>query len=449
MSNINIYSGVNIPINVGLKVYPPNLSVTPQEESLLLSVSEDSRYLVDGNGNPFLLNADAAWSGIGNLLPSEWLTYFSAFQAAGGNATIVQLFCHLASEDPPNTPDGIEPFTSGEDFTTVNSTYLERARAFVDLAATYGIIIILAPLYLGFGGGSEGWDSAMDSQSESVCQGLGEVIGSTFATANNIIYLMGGDHLAGQMNKVAAIRTGILVNDSNHIFSYHAARNSQSTDADISPATWDLNAIYTDQVTHDRMRSNFPSSGIPCFGVEAYYEDRNDSLPGGIQELREESWGWLLEGGCGHVCASEERWAFDNGNSHDSPGISWEDSLTRDGFATYTGIAEIFQSRAWWTTNPDTTDALVTSGRGTFSNQGYVTARYSSELAFIYMPDASSSIDVDMGEFSATVTAYWADPVTGDLTFINTFTNSGTQAFSTVSTNDQGDSDWVLLIQVE
>ena len=42
-------------------------------------------------------------------------------------------------------------------FSTPNGAYFDRAVAFVDRAADHGMLVLIAPDYLGFDGGREGW----------------------------------------------------------------------------------------------------------------------------------------------------------------------------------------------------------------------------------------------------------------------------------------------------
>src|SRR5262245_51941307 len=75
-----------------------------------LSISADRRRLLDADGNPFLIQGDAAWSLIANLEYDEALRYLDDRQARGFNTLIVNLIEHLYSQDPPRDRSGREPF---------------------------------------------------------------------------------------------------------------------------------------------------------------------------------------------------------------------------------------------------------------------------------------------------------------------------------------------------
>ncbi len=71
-----------------------------------------------------------------------------------------------------------------------------------------------------------------------------------------------------------------------------------------------------------------------------------------------------------------------------------------------------------------------------------------STAAMIYTP-VSTTLTVNMANFSKSMTAFWYDPTTGNSIAItgSPFTNSGSQNFTTPSTaHSDGTHDWVLVL---
>ena len=130
-----------------------------------VAVTPDRRRLVDAAGRPVLIQGDAAWSLIANLTLAEAERYLDARQAQGFNAVIVSLIERLFSADPPRNRAGDEPFTVPGDFRTPAEPYMAHAERVLELCRQRGILVFLAPTYLGyhdphypgFGGRSEGW----------------------------------------------------------------------------------------------------------------------------------------------------------------------------------------------------------------------------------------------------------------------------------------------------
>jgi hypothetical protein len=52
-----------------------------------------------------------------------------------------------------------------------------------------------------------------------------------------------------------------------------------------------------------------------------------------------------------------------------------------------------------------------------------------------------------MTTLRGTVTARWFDPTNGTYSSIGSFSNTGTQAFTTTGNNAAGDADWVLILE--
>ena len=105
----------------------------------------------------------------------------------------------------------------------------------------------------------------------------------------------------------------------------------------------------------------------------------------------------------------------------------------------------------WWQLVPDTSDMVVTRGRGTqlktddpmdVLDNDYVTAAKTPDgrLAVIYLP-TQRAISVNRAALSAECRAVWIDPTSGTshpVPMSNTFTTPGTNA--------GGDADWLLLL---
>src|SRR5580765_888031 len=88
-------------------------------------ISSDHRHLVTQQGNPYLVQGDAAWSLISGLTNEEAERYLEDRKRKGFNSIIVNLIEH--KDRGPVNRFGEGPFTSHADFTTPNEKYFEHA----------------------------------------------------------------------------------------------------------------------------------------------------------------------------------------------------------------------------------------------------------------------------------------------------------------------------------
>ena len=125
--------------------------------SFPLHVSADRRYLEDGDGKPFLVVGDTAWSLVAQLGEDNIVRYLDDRARRGFNAIIVNLIEHKFASHAPAKLDGTQPFLKPGDFTQPNPAYFDFAHRAVEQAQRRGISVWLFPAYLGWKGGDEGF----------------------------------------------------------------------------------------------------------------------------------------------------------------------------------------------------------------------------------------------------------------------------------------------------
>ena len=153
-----------------------------------LRVETNKRYLVDAEGNPFLLQGDSAWDLITQLTPAEAEQYLEDRRQKGFNAVIAVLIGHSFVPDPPKNAAGVSPFigscTVGAhncDFSAsnLNPAYFAHADAVISKAAEKGILVLLTPIYAGFPGTEEGWNQEMVANGAAKLGSYGDFLGET------------------------------------------------------------------------------------------------------------------------------------------------------------------------------------------------------------------------------------------------------------------------------
>src|SRR5882724_4072142 len=144
-----------------------------------LKISTNRRYLVDQNNKPFRIQGDSAQSLIANLTYAEADKCLSDRQKKGFNTVNINLLEAKFAIHAPANRNGDAPFTKPGDLSTPNEAYFAFADSIIDLAASKGMLVSLAAMYLGVNGGDEGWWKVLtnDVNAQTVCYNFGLYIG--------------------------------------------------------------------------------------------------------------------------------------------------------------------------------------------------------------------------------------------------------------------------------
>jgi hypothetical protein len=421
----------------------PGFDAQPPPGLFPLGVSGDGGSLVTGDGRPFLLHGEAAWSLIAQPDTVGVMRYLADRRARGVQAVLVNLIEHQYADHAPRDAAGDPPFTTPGDFSKPNEGYFAHADQVIDLAASQGIAVLLAPAYLGFNGGGEGWFQEMSGLSATKCRSYGDFLGRRYATRHNIVWIWGGDYTpptgdAGE-TCLKAIRDGIVAAQPGALASAHWKPESTSRDEPAFAGSIQLVGVYTyfpDLPACRAARAVTPRK--PAFLIETCYENETiRSCPDTAADVRRRQWWGLLGCGAGEIVGNNPIWKFGNG---------WPQQLGSPVSVGQARLAAIAAQVAWHTLALD--DALVTAGRGTPGDDDEVVATRSADhrQAVIYLPpDGASSITVDLSRMTGAVTAIWQDPA-ADHSVAAGDGLTGSHTFTTPGANSGGDADWVLVL---
>jgi hypothetical protein len=407
-----------------------------------LRVGPTGRYLVDEEGRPFLLIGDAAWSLIAQAREQDADAYLADRQRLGFDAILVNLIEHKFAAHAPADAAGERPFL-GRAFTRPNEAYFARADRVIADAARRGILVLLAPDYLGYGCGDEGWCAETRAASLSEMHAWGRYVGRRYRAFDNIVWVVGGDaDPTPVLARLEAMVGGIRSADPRHLFTAHNARGQMGV-APWPGATWlTVNDIYTRGLEHEAAaRAYALAPPRPFFLVEAYYENEHDATEA---SLRAAAYWTVLSGGFGQVFGNCPLWSFG------APTVEafcragrWQAALDTQGARNMSFLRTLFESRHWWSLVPDTAHAVLTSGVGTFGASDYATAAWAADGSSViaYLPSARPVTVSGARLAGSTMTAWWYDPGSGTAIPIGTFATSGPQTFTPPSSGD-----WVLVL---
>jgi hypothetical protein len=452
--------------------YSPSFAPYP------LSVSNG--FLVNPEGQPFLMIGDGAWTMMGRLsLGSYGDTLPTASMAAYGfNTIIVDAICaswgagYCANNS--STPDGLVPFTGSlggscsettdvncYDLVTYNTSsgnggtgYFGRLDDMIRLAARYDLNVILMVLDTG-SCSSPGWMQTLINNNRvnpaKIAQ-YATFLGNRYKTNfPNLIYMVGGDYQCYQTvakdNLVYTFANALRIADPGHLLTLQLSYNlstslDDTTQGAIGVAnSWStlvgLNAVYTYYPHYDEIiyaRNQSPTQ--PSFIVETNYENENDTGCDTFSAFRDRKSEWwaLTSGASGFIYGNSYVWPFATG---------WNTASNID-TADVTQLGYLYNflvALKWSILLPDTASTLVTAGRKTYgtppissgspgnpgcpsspntvNTNNYVTAARASDGSFavVYMPTAGT-VTVNLANLGPNVTAQWFDPTTGNYSTI-------------------------------
>jgi hypothetical protein len=408
-----------------------------------LMVGPDSRHLVDQRGRPFLLVGDAAWSLIAQLSWDDAESYLANRQLLGFNTILVSLIERKFATLAPANARGVSPFT-GPAFRSPNEAYFAFADSIIRAAAQKGMLVLLAPLYLGNGCRDQGWCAEVQAATPADLTAWGRYVGTRYNNAPNIIWVIGGDTDPSPVrSKVLAFVNGLRSVDTTHLVTAHNGPEQMAVQPWAGESWVGVNNVYSySAALYEAGSSAYQlRPAIPYFLVESAYE--ND--PGiTAQELRAQSYWTLLSGGIGHVFGNCPMWHF--GGSALGRWCfkgDWREELSSAGSLDMRRFKALFSARHWHLLVPDTAHRALTSGYGRSGKADYVAAAYTSDSSSIiaYLPSART-VAVNGSMLSGpTMVAWWFDPGTGHSTPIGPYPTVGSQRFTPPS-----EGDWVLVV---
>ena len=431
-----------------------------------LKPSANARCLVDQNNMPFLVIGDSPHSLIVNLNASDAATYLINRGINGVNTIWVELLCDsytfgAGSEGQANYGHdlaGNNPFTRTGgyyDLTAPNESYWAHVDYIVQTAATNGIQCMFTPLDQG------GWTSTSLANGTSRCYQYGQFLGSRYKNAANVFWNFGNDFqlwaTAANDAVILNIAQGVKSADTVHPITIELNYDvSQSMDDKNWWPIISVNGVYTGFPTfYETLNAWNLTNAKPAILLEAHYEfetvggEGNETGTPNVLR-RQEYWSLLSGALVGQMYGSYYTDRFASG---------WQSHLETPGMVQLVYFSDFFGSQAWWDLVPDQAHAVVTFGYGTFdsawpygnnADSDYATAARTVDgrTVIVYVPTART-FSVNMTQLSGPATAWWFDPSAGTYFTVSgsPFANTGTLNFASPGNNNDGDQDWVLVLQ--
>jgi hypothetical protein len=416
----------------GMRIYP---------YAFPLKAAAGNRYLVDQNNQPFFWSGDAAWSLIAQLNMKDADLYLDNRSEKGFTVILVSLIEHKFCTNPPSNIHRELPF-SGKLFTSPNEKYFAHADSVIESAARHNIVVLLAPLYLGYDCKDEGWCAEAKRASLADLHSWGQFLGTRYKKFRNIIWLIGADTDPSVVKeKVLEMVKGIRENDKVHLFSAHNQPETMAVTPWVGETWLTVNNVYSyDSVIYRRYRAAYDLLPVmPYYQIESAYENEHNSTP---QQLRSQAYWAILSGAMGHIFGNCPLWSYGSAKKFCAE-ADWKNEMNNSGSVSMDYLQRLFRSRSWQQLIPDFDNHLITSGYGTWGKKDHVACAGTSDGNSIiaYLP-SNRIVTVNMNGIRGDMAkCWWYNPSDGKATEIGTYKTSGVHRFTPVSAGD-----WVLVI---
>ena len=427
-----------------------------------LKISDNNRYLVYENGNPFFYLGDTAWELFHRLNKEETEKYLENRRARG--FTVIQAVV-LAELDGLNTPsaEGEKPLVDNNP-EQINEAYFSHVDWVVKKAEEKGIFIGMLPTW------GDKWNKkwgvgpvVFTPENAAV---FGEILGKRYRNSRNIIWILGGDRdveedVHGQI--IRAMAAGVRKGDGGaHLITFHPQGGRGSAEyfhednwLDFNMRQNGHNTRYTN-VYENTLKDYRRTPVKPVIDGEPIYEDHPIEFAADrfghstSADVRRPLYWNLFSGAFGHTYGHHsvwQMWAPDK-NPVNAPLMPWYEAIDQPGAAQMQFGRRLMESRPFLTRIPD--DSVIVPDRVTTSVPGaglyrYVATRDSEgSYAMVYAPTGRAftvKMDAVKGK---EVTAWWFNPRNGEAVKIGVFPASGTHTFMPPQPGEN--LDWVLVL---
>ena len=409
-----------------------------------VGVSDDSRYLRDATGRPFLIVGDAAWSLLAELTDAEVDTYLADRRRHGFNTLLTNLIEHQFSSNAPANAHGTRPFLEAGAFDQPNGRYFDEVGKALRKARERGFLVLLAPAYLGAGGGGQGWFAEMAKSGPDALRAYGRYVGTLYRDLDNIIWVHGGDYDDPDKSLVRAVASGISEADPRALHTVHSSRDTATAEYWRGEPWLSLDTVYTYGDVFEAVSRAFArDAGMPILMIEALYEGEHGT---DARQVRAQAYGAMLGGAAGQVYGNNPLWHFSG------PGLfgtwrGWRHALGSDGASSIQHFSEFFAPLPWWKIRPDA-DAVLVAADGDAKDHAICGVASDDTFAIVYMSGAPMMTLKSAWGSRTDWAARWFDPTDGSFRNAAPSVESDATKFAAPAhRNAGGFDDWVLLVE--
>ena len=426
-----------------------------------LQVSENNRFLITENNEPFFWMADTAWELFHRCSREEVDMYLDKRKSQGFN--VIQAVA-LAELDGLNEPNryGAAPLIDN-DPSRPNPDYFEHVDYVIDKAESMGLYIALLPTW-GDKVFKNNWGTGPEVFTIQNSRIFGGWIGNRYKDKKNIIWVIGGDRnpriekddltIWNNMAESIAKAAGGY---ENTLMTFHPQPNKSGGSSKwFHNEPWlDFNMHQTghcaNQPTYQLIKDDYELSNVkPVLDGEPLYEDHPNCFNAKelgysvADDIRRIMYWNVFAGGFGQTYGCHDVWQMYtlDKNGINEPLRPWQQALDLPMANQVKHLKNLFLSRPFLNRIPDQTMIINKQE----DNEHFVIATRDTEgsYAMVYFPTGQER-RLSLSNLKAeTLTVWWYDPRTG-----NSFEENPILKVKEVSiqppTSGKG-NDWVLVL---
>ncbi len=426
-----------------------------------LKVSDNRRFIVTEQGEPFFWLGDTAWELFHRLTREEARRYLDDRQAK--RFTVVQAVA-LAEFQGLQTPNAYGDLPLIDlDPARPNEAYFALVDEYIRMAAERGLYIGLLPtwgdkVFPLWGGGPVVFDTSEKARA------YGRFLGDRYRGQTNVIWILGGDRPAIWEGRDfrpiwQGMAKGIAEGLGFHpLMTYHPM-GGHSTSEWLQDEAWlDVHMMQSghggghDVPVWEMIARDYGLSPTrPTLDGEPNYEDHPvnpwpkwDPATGYYRDhdVRKQIYRSVFAGGCGVTYGHHSVWQFFSSQREpvNHPYCTWEVALDRPAARQAQFLRNLMESRPYLTRVPD--QSLLACDPGQDGEHVQATRDANGSYAFIYFP-VSRPVELRLDLLSGPrLKGWWYDPRTGWADPAGEYPASGTRTF----TPPAGGPDWVLAL---
>jgi hypothetical protein len=430
-----------------------------------LKVSENHRFLVDENGNPFFWLGDTGWLLFSKLNREDADKYLTDRANKGFNVIQIMMLHTLGAKNVYGDSALVgqnlsRPLvTEGNLFAdTTQYDFWDHMDYVIDLAAEKGLYVGLVPVW----GGNVTHGGVKNEEAAS----YSAWIANRYKDRPNIIWMNGGDIMGSDSIRIwKTIGSTINANDTSHLITFHP-RGRMTSSVWFHNEDWlDFNMFQSGHRRYDQDDTEWAFGEDNYKYVEMDYakmpikptidgEPSYEGIPQGLHDTLQPFWKdedvrryayWsVFAGGFGFTYGNSAVMQFykpgDKGAAYGAKEY-WTEAINDPGASQMQYLKKLMLSRPFLERVPD--QSLIAGENGL--KYDYLAATRGNDYAFIYTY-TGRNIPVQMGKISGQkVKASWYKPVDGTMTEIGEFENTGIHEFDPPGEPANG-NDWVLIL---
>jgi hypothetical protein len=409
-----------------LLIVHASVARTADNEKFPLKVSANGRHIVQKNGRPFLIVADAAWQLLRKLNFADAVQYMDIRKSQSVNTLLIHL---LPAQLNYKNVHNVAPFSNNNDLLKPEPAYFDHMEKVIAAAGERDLVV-------GMIVSRKSWNMLFESQGEQACLAYGAYVGKRFSKYPNVIWVVGEEENQHQFI-YKSVSDGLKQYTKGQLVASFSSCSPTAPPDSSAQQQPDLKFIVPDSTVSVSEYAAL-AAWQKTIG-ETYHKPfviSNLELPREVSDqsaiIRNQAWQSMLSSAAGFCHSSTIK------NFHPT----WKVNITQDGTEYMAHFAKILKGLPWDLMQPDgAVNILADSLDRIDISVCYLSNR---RLAMFYIP-SSKTIPLNLTALNGKkFNAVWYSPRTGKRWPGGEMERTETARIT--PPNAQPAWDWILLI---